>query len=759
MRDPRTVRFLMPLVGGVLLTGALGGSAYGVREADAAALSRGNSDASSGWSVIQTATDKDSLNMRKDLQKRITRFHRTWRNAWQESLIKRGLVNINLPMTMNDYSFRNFTPEVKRYQALLCNAGWIGEAGMANAEGNLDGTNVRAPSRDRPGASQRMVDAAMTSTATEDGEMGSPVSNGFLNAQGLDVMRRIRGDRDKGQVCPLWVADEDIIPIDEGERIDFALPVARRPWIRRSRDTVITRLAQAAQKFPGDGWVAGQRVRFLVDNADLDQAVSAARECSASEAWCAALLGYAHEQSGNFTSADSAFRRSVAAEFSATSGVCVDTTAFVLLAPGPRRAMRDRPCTEQRDVADKLWWLADPLWGEEGNERFAIHYSRRTSMLLRSAFGEDERYVWRAVAGGEALQEAIMRYGWPTHTYWGGYSMDSAMDVARQSVLMQPEPPYTSKEYAPDRVALVPAFTAIDSPFVAKASDWPMERPDSISQEQWWPFEHLAFPSRIATLDEGQSFMLRRDSTILYGIAIDDPIHMLQPGVPSLPRLLLLASTSPASIQTVSDTLLPFGRSLRTGGHLAPEPQVLSIEVPGRVPREVAHRRRFGITPPPSLAQMSDTDVAVSDPVFVLLSQRGASAPTDPAMVREQMAGSLSLPRSVPFALYWESYGFAPGDTVDVEIRISRRDETSALRQLGAALGVADAKRDSVSIKWREPDPGRASQQIPARIPTVTRAISVDLRNLEPGTYVFLVEMARPDGTRAQGERRVTIVE
>lgn len=762
MRDPRTVRFLLSLAGGVLITGALGGMTLPVEQVAAATVPPTRGVGTVSWSLTQPAQDKDSINMRKDLHRRITRFHRSWREAWQQSLIDRGLVNINLRMTINDYSFRNFTPEVKRYQALLCNAGWIGEAGMANAAGNLDGTNVRAPTspnQGRPGATERMVSAAMASTASDDGEMSTPISSGFLNAEGLEIARRIRGDRNKGQVCPLWIADDDVIPIDEGERIDFALPVPKRPWIRRARDSVITRLAQAADKYPGDAWVAGQQVRFLVDNANFDQAISAARDCTASEAWCAALLGYAYEQSGNFTGADSAFRRSVAAEFSASSGVCVDTTAFVLLAPSPRRNAHKRPCSEQREIAETLWWLADPLWGEEGNERFAIHYSRRTSMLLRSAFDEDERYVWRPVAGGEALQEAIMRYGWPTHTYWGGWSMDSAMDIARQSVMMQPEPPYTSKEYAPDRVALIPSFSAIETPFEAKASDWPMERPDSVSQEQWWPYEHLAYPSRIATLAEGQSFLLRRDSSVLYGVAIDDPVHMLERDVPALPRLMLMASSSPTQIETVSDTLLALGRTLRVGGHLAPQPQILSIEIPGRVPREIAHRRRFGLTPPPSLAQMADSDVAVSDPVFVLLPQRGASAPTDPAVMREQMAGSLSLPRSAPFALYWESYGFAPGDTVDVEIRIARRDETSALRRIGAALGMADAQRDSISIKWREPDPGRSSQQIPARIPTVTRAISIDLRNLVPGTYVFLVQMARPDGTVASGERRVTIVE
>lgn len=759
MRFSHLVRPFSRLLGALLMAAMLGTLTQVVLHASAATVPP------SGPSELPLeSTDKDSINMRKDLQKRITRFHRTWRDAWLKSMIDRGMVNINIPMTINDYSFRNFTPEVKRYQSLLCNAGWIGEGGMAGAEGVLSGTAFRAPSNPstsgRPGATERMVAAAMASTETPDGEMATPISGGFNFAEGMEVVRRIRGERNKGQVCPLWIADEETIPLDEGERLDLALPVATRPRIRRSRDTIINKLTEAMARFPGDAWVAGQRVRFLVDNYDLDAAVLAASECTVSESLCASLQGLAYEQRGDLLAADSAFRRGVAAEFSSSAAAaCVDTTAFVLIASGPRRDAHKQSCARQQELVERLWWLSDPLWSVPGNERFVLHYSRRTSLALRAAFDEDERYIWRPIAGGEALQEAIMRYGWPTHTYWGGYQMDSALDVARQSQMMQPEAPYTSKEYAPDRVALVPAFRAIENPFDAEASDWPMERPDSVNLNSWWPVEHQAFRTRIATLAEGQTMLLRRDTAVLYGVAIDDPIHQMEPGLPVLPRAYLMASTSPAAVHTVVDTTLPFGRSLRLSGLLAPEPQVLSLEIPGRSATEIAHRRRFGVTPPPSLAQMADNDLALSDPVFVLLPRRGAAAPTDPAVVQQTMVGSLQVPRSVPFALYWESYGFVPGDSVDVEVRIARREETSALRRLGAALGVADAQRDSISIKWSEPDPGRAARVLEARIATVSRAIAVDLRNLVPGNYIFRVEMTRPDGRSASGERRITILE
>jgi hypothetical protein len=713
-------------------------------------------------SIMPQPQNKDSIDLRKDLDKRIARFHRTWRDAWKQSLIDRGLVNINLTQTQNDYNFRNFTPEVRRYQALLCYTGWLGEADMANAEARLYGTNITAPVsvRDRPSIVDRQV-AASAARSAPSGEDSPAVSASTIgaNALSLENPRRVRGDRNKGQVCPMWVPEEIGIPLDEGERLDLALPIGIRPIVRRARDTVITRLTQAAQRYPHDGWISGQLVRFLIDNADFDRALEAARACTSDNAWCAALEGLVYEQSFQPLNAERAFRRSVEAERSSAGVMCADTTVLVLLPAGPRREARGLPCEVQAEISERVWWMSDPLWSVPGNERFVAHYARRTHLALRSSFDEDERYVWRAVAAGEALQETIIRYGWPTHTYWAGYQMDSAISIGRESVMMQAEPPYTSKEYAPDRVTLLPEYRAINNPFESKATDWPFVRPDTTPLDEWWPTEHVAFPRRIATMPDGQSLLLRRDSAVLFGIAIDDPVHQLDPRVREPIQVSIVASTSPVDIQTIAETTLPPGVSLRANGLLKSAPSVVSVEVPGRVPTEIDHRTRFGLTPPPSLSEMLSGEVGVSDPAFVLLRERGAEAPLDIDKVLGQMVGSLTFTRQAPVALYWESYGFAPGDTVDVEIRIARRDENSALRTLGAALGVADGRRDSISIKWREPDPGRAAAVIATSVPTVARTLAIDLRNLAAGTYAFIIEMTRPDGTRARGERRIEVLE
>ncbi len=706
----------------------------------------------------------DSAAMRADLLRRVTRFHRTWREVWQASMIDRKQVIVNLELLRNDLAYGNVTYEGLRYQSILCSAGWLGEAELAAAQANPQGGDQRVDlSVPRPTATERLLATLQApGTAAPDPEAAlplatAPVPPGPPQALNLLSSRRVRGDLDKGQVCPQWVPDGVGLPIDEGERIDFALPVAVRPRITRARDSLITRLAEAQALFPGDDWIVGQLVRFQLDNADVIGARRTLATCGGTPTWCEALRGLVLAQAGESGPAEAAFRRADAAAVLGVRGTCADTSAFALLPDGPRREAHGLPCEEQRALEARLWWLADPLWSVPGNPRYTEHQRRLTTLALRSRFDEDERYVWRRTGGGEALRETVVRYGWPTHTYWGGYLLDEQLNKGRSRVMMQPNPPYTAKEYAPDRVTLLPTWSALEAPLRAVPDDWQLVRPESMRLTDWWPAEHMALAPRIYTLPDGQMATLRRDHTLRLAMAVDDPVRGLEGDVATLPGVQLLASTGPDALAVVADTTFTIGAPLRVIGDYRGGATLLSLEVPGRVPLEVSHRRRFGFQPPPTLAELPDDALAVSEPVIGRLDQPGDAVPIDPDDVLRRMAGTLSFARDTPLALYWESYGIAVGDTADVEVRIARRDDRSALRAFGAFFGVADARRDSISIRWREPDPGRAAVAIATRIPTVGRALALNVSNLAPGRYAFIVVMTRRDGTRAQAEREIEV--
>src|SRR5690606_10673646 len=68
--------------------------------------------------------------------------------------------------------------------------------------------------------------------------------------------------------------------------------------IVEARLMLVDGLRQVAELIPGDGWVVGQRVRYLLEANRFEDAVDAAGDCRAEPWWCAALTGFAHHYAG-----------------------------------------------------------------------------------------------------------------------------------------------------------------------------------------------------------------------------------------------------------------------------------------------------------------------------------------------------------------------------------------------------------------------------------------------------------------------------
>ena len=244
---------------------------------------------------------------------------------------------------------------------------------------------------------------------------------------------------------------------------------------------------------------------------------------------------------------------------------------------------------------------------------------------------------------------------------------------------------------------------------------------------------------------------------IAYHLAVDDPLTRVSPTDTNSYPAALIGGTSEYSMRAVAQSDVRRGDVMRLSAALSSTPIVLSAELFVRITPAVAHRRRYGVRLPPALAEMRPGDVALSDLLFMRLPSRTTKVPDQPDEAARLMAGSLSFERTLPLAVYWESYGLAASDTVDVEVRVRRDHDISVARRIGAALGAVSSLRDSISIRWREPDARRGATAIAARTPVIGRSLSLEVSELPPGTYLLAIEMRKRTRNAVRTERRFTL--
>lgn len=591
----------------------------------------------------------------------------------------------------------------------------------------------------------------------------------------------VRGNPDFGGVCPIWTADslvghraapQDIIEDTAGyarskvwaggdTALDPYLTVESRTDLRNERERLIRRLSQAQQRFPQDAWITGQLVRFVFDQQDAERTVLAAKVCDDKQSWCRALLGLALEQAGRIEEAEASFRRAELLQAgSSRAPRCFDDETLLLLEPGSRSAVTRGSCDEQQRMLNNMWWLADPLWSIPGNERYVAHHARTTHLALRSFNDYDERFVWLMRGGGGALKETIVRYGWPSFTWWAGERMEPIMNQYRQRApghVWTPAPPYTIQQYTPDRVALIPNAAALRDPFSLNVAHWNLAPPDGSDVHSWWPQEHMRLRTPLVSLGSGQYATWRRDSTIEFEFAADGPRPWTDTSATGASAVMLVGGSAENNTRTLAMQTVESGTPVRIGTSIASTPVVMSAEVLPRSADEPAARARFGIRPPPTLREMNANEVALSVPTFLRMPDATASLPTSLADVRRLMAGTLSFARTESIAVYWESYGIAAGDTVQVELRVRRDDKVSTARRIGAALGVASGLRDSVSIKWTEPNPQVSSVALGGVKPVVGRSVRLNIAALIDGAYVVAIEMRKSGGVLARSEQRMNV--
>jgi hypothetical protein len=492
-----------------------------------------------------------------------------------------------------------------------------------------------------------------------------------------------------GRFC-YWYTPPPAEPPPEPSRIDQA------------RADLLDQLADAARLLPGDGWIAGQRVRYLVEHGRPSSAVAAARECRAERWWCTALQAFGLHVQEEDAAADSLFARALA--LMPPSERCAWLDLSALLGDVSQRYAR-APCSAREGENLRIWWLARPLYSRPGNDLRAEHYARHVMVRMLADAETAHGIPW-----GDDTAELILRYGSPIHWTRPGPSPGGG-----------------------DRPAAVghertPSWWFFASSDVPPAWDLERERPTARYAPTW--------ASRFTTIRDAQIARFRRGDSVVTVAGFDVSADTSLAG--QVPKVRLAVGTDAASPVVVGPAVAA------AWGGVA----VRSVDPPAVVSLEAVHeasgwagRLRTATADPTAwvTSRLSDLLLVSADAVVA-----GAMAP----LTSMALPGATLAARR-PIGIYWEWYEHPPqGTVVTIEARVARVGGRGAPSPLGRSECIPP-ERAAMALQWREGSNGQAA---------LGRSVTLDVAGLEPGRYLIAVSMRAGDGPVRCTSREILLV-
>ena len=558
----------------------------------------------------------------------------------------------------------------------------------------------------------------------------------------------ISGQVSAASKCPSWELGRDASRVDEADSIDAALTPAKRIVVHDDRTHLLEVLNNAQAALPSDAWIAGQRVRFLVDQGMLTEASNAAQACHADAWWCAALAGYVLQRQGSSASADSAF--AVAGSALSPQQLCEWNDIHMLLPSKLRLAYIASSCVEQSRIMTRYWWLADPLFSVAGNERRAEHYARRVMVLLHSALDDDERFHWPLAYGGDAVAEMLIRFGWPTASYWIGREEDLSHDKYLQEYRSLSAAPYSTAEYSSGRVHFGALWSALTDPFHAGQDAWELNAPKDLRTtpkgrgDFWWPLEHMRPVAHVVEqLPEGQTAFFRRQRDVQRATSIDVAASTSESRTLSQSQMnaTLVLSSAPDSFNVVQRRAQLLGKKITLSGFIASRRALLAVELQSNAPRAMMLRTRYAIDPPEPLDSLRSGTLAMSDPVFFAPSTTDALPASVDSML-PSMLGTTTITRGERVGVFWETYGVTETDSVTFSITASATSARSFMRRLASALKLSREGVTNVGMSWVDPRTRDRWQEFRRAVAILPRSLVLDLGSLPKGAYAIEVQVA-----------------
>jgi hypothetical protein len=472
---------------------------------------------------------------------------------------------------------------------------------------------------------------------------------------------------------------------------------ARKPRvISRARATLIASLDQLQKKSPRDGWITGQRVRYLIEAKNDTAALRVARECQAAAWWCNALEGLALHELREIPAADSAFNRALATMPAAEK--CRWTDVTPLLDPAFRSRFKKVGCGKNENIAERLWWLADPFWSQPGNDRRTEHYARHTMAKIQEPARNAYNISW-----ANDLREMVVRYGWAR--YW---------TRGHASALSRNDAPVSGHEATPN-YHFVPVSLTTDTVPKVKFDidlDESSERYSSVIAKRVFEIQP-------------QVAVFRRGDSAKVVVAYDVALRRELDSIPVWGSLAL----APDENSPIVSSLDSADRKGALSVMVTPRSYVVSLEAIDTV----AHRGAAWSRSVLQITPLKPGDVAVSDP---LLFDPDDSEIGDLEAAMRRALGSNTIKRG-KVGLYWEIYGLSQSDSArPISLTLTRINQ-SALRKLGESIGLA-SHASPLKIQWNQFASGSIA----------SRSIGLDLSQIPRGRYLLRIEAGTASSTR-----------
>lgn len=422
--------------------------------------------------------------------------------------------------------------------------------------------------------------------------------------------------------------------------------------IGEARRQLLGVLERAARANPADGWLAGQRIRYLVEAGRVTDAVAAARECRAETWWCAALLGFALHADQRYHDADTTYSRALAGMPAEQRCEWLDLRRMV---PEPlSRAMEEAPCAERARLAHVLWEVSRPLFSTRGNDIRTEHFARHTLALVRARGASAHGMAW-----GTDTRELLLRYGsaeWYTRSDPRPGSMENSSVIGHDR-----EPSY----------AFYPAVRSVQGVPRIAPGDWRLRASGAPSRYAPRHVRRIvSLPHQLARFPRGDSMLVVAAVAVADSALREDSVTVTLGALDRTLRRRMVRGGPALSLTVPADSLL------------------VGLEAYGAATRRVAWAR-YTIAPAPC-----DLDLCVSD----LLLTHGMEHPgtIDEALRRART--TVAIPAAQPLGVAWEVRASPSRQPVRMTLTVERVGIGLA-RRLAARLGLTDLPAP-VHLQW-----------------------------------------------------------